>query len=450
MTGTRRRWPRGCGDDRTRTPRRSCSPRRSPRPGARGRRFKPERGAARAWLFGIAQHLLFGYYRRLEVEDRARQRLGVVLEPALDDDADARLDAAALRAELSARLAAAARRHARGRAAAGRRAARLPRARPPPRLLEHRGAPAGLARPARAAPRADRHPRPRRSRLMSVESDVAAVRAALLPAIARDAARRSRRGARIAPLTTIAVLLAGSTAVAAATGVIWSAPKVDHSVPAVARVAVLRQATRTGTASGPVLMRRAPATSLRAGQPETRAGLGRQGRHRPLRRRPGPPLRVLPPERRLRAAVSEGIEVIDLGPADYDIKPLSDAEAHAWLCAHPTQRPGADAARSRRHRGLRDCRSETKRGPQQPVDLAAVGAALGLAHDRADQRAHRLGVAALDALDDVRVARRSPWPRSPRARRCPPSPSGPRARRSRPGRRPRRPACRGSSGPRRR
>jgi RNA polymerase sigma-70 factor (ECF subfamily) len=69
------------------------------------RRFKPERGPARAWLFGIAQHLLFGYYRRLEVEDRARRRLGVVLEPALDEDADARLDAVALRAELSARLA---------------------------------------------------------------------------------------------------------------------------------------------------------------------------------------------------------------------------------------------------------------------------------------------------------------------------------------------------------
>jgi len=69
------------------------------------RRFKPERGSARNWVFGIAQHLLFGYYRRLEVEDRARRRLGVVLEPALDDEADARVDAAALRAELSARLA---------------------------------------------------------------------------------------------------------------------------------------------------------------------------------------------------------------------------------------------------------------------------------------------------------------------------------------------------------
>ena len=105
MTGTRRPSPRGCGGDRTRTPRRSCSRRRSPRPGARAGASSPSAGPARAWLFGIAQHLLFGYYRRLEVEDRARRRLGVVLEPALDDDADARLDAAALRAELSARLA---------------------------------------------------------------------------------------------------------------------------------------------------------------------------------------------------------------------------------------------------------------------------------------------------------------------------------------------------------
>jgi RNA polymerase sigma factor (sigma-70 family) len=56
------------------------------------RRFKPERGSPRAWLFGIAQNLLFGYYRRLEVEDRARRKLGVAaLEPAVYDDADARL-----------------------------------------------------------------------------------------------------------------------------------------------------------------------------------------------------------------------------------------------------------------------------------------------------------------------------------------------------------------------
>jgi RNA polymerase sigma factor (sigma-70 family) len=70
------------------------------------RRFKPERGSPQGWLFGIAQHLLFGYYRRLEVEDRARRKLGVAaLEPAAFDEADARLDAAALRAELAAALA---------------------------------------------------------------------------------------------------------------------------------------------------------------------------------------------------------------------------------------------------------------------------------------------------------------------------------------------------------
>jgi RNA polymerase sigma-70 factor (ECF subfamily) len=69
------------------------------------RRFDPARGSARAWVFGIAQHLLFGYYRRLEVEHRARKRLGVVLEPAHDDEADARLDAVALRARLTVELA---------------------------------------------------------------------------------------------------------------------------------------------------------------------------------------------------------------------------------------------------------------------------------------------------------------------------------------------------------
>jgi RNA polymerase sigma-70 factor (ECF subfamily) len=41
----------------------------------------------------------------LAVEDRARKRLGIVLEPAVYDEADARLDAVARRAELSARLA---------------------------------------------------------------------------------------------------------------------------------------------------------------------------------------------------------------------------------------------------------------------------------------------------------------------------------------------------------
>jgi RNA polymerase sigma-70 factor (ECF subfamily) len=69
-------------------------------------RFRPSRGSAAGWLYGIAQHLLHGSYRRLAVEDRGRRRLG--LDPAHveadTDGADARLDAADLRATLRAAL----------------------------------------------------------------------------------------------------------------------------------------------------------------------------------------------------------------------------------------------------------------------------------------------------------------------------------------------------------
>lgn len=71
------------------------------------RRFRPGKGPARGWLFGIAQHLLHQYYRRHAVEDRGRRRLGVVVDvtPAGSDEAHARADAAALRAELADGLA---------------------------------------------------------------------------------------------------------------------------------------------------------------------------------------------------------------------------------------------------------------------------------------------------------------------------------------------------------
>jgi hypothetical protein len=55
---------------------------------------------------------------------------------------------------------------------------------------------------------------------MNADSDVAAVRAALLPAIACDARRGRGRRFWVAGLLA-AALLGGSTAVAAATGVIW-------------------------------------------------------------------------------------------------------------------------------------------------------------------------------------------------------------------------------------
>ena len=49
-------------------------------------------------------------------------------------------------------------------------------------------------------------------------------------------------------------------------------------------------------------------------------------------------------------------DVVTLGPADYDVKPLTDAEAHAWLCAHPTARPGADGGeKPAPTKGYEDC-----------------------------------------------------------------------------------------------
>jgi RNA polymerase sigma-70 factor (ECF subfamily) len=55
------------------------------------KRYRPERGPAGAWLFGIAQHKLAKSRRRGVVEDRARRRLGVP-RLALLDDALARVE----------------------------------------------------------------------------------------------------------------------------------------------------------------------------------------------------------------------------------------------------------------------------------------------------------------------------------------------------------------------
>src|SRR3954454_14651445 len=64
---------------------------------------------------------------------------------------------------------------------------------------------------------------------------------------------------------------------------------------------------------------------------------------------------------------------------------------------------GEVTTRTRRRTG-----SEAQGRLQQAVDLATVGAALGLAHDGADEGAHRFRVAALDALHHVRVLRDHP------------------------------------------
>ena len=156
-----------------------------------------------------------------------------MLEPALDDEADARLDAAALRAELSARLA----RLPDGTREAvllrvveqldyeelGRRlgcsnaAARLRVSRG---LRELRREPAPNFSPPKEPCHERRVRRRRRPR----------------GAAARDRPRRARagRGAGGSRRWRCSrCCCAGSTAVAAATGVIWSEPKVDNSVPAV-------------------------------------------------------------------------------------------------------------------------------------------------------------------------------------------------------------------------
>jgi hypothetical protein len=172
---------------------------------------------------------------------------------------------------------------------------------------------------------------------MSVESDVAAVRAALLPAIAHDAARRPRRR-WIAPLAVLAVLLVGSTGVAAATGVIWSEPKVDHTVPAVPEWQYYAK-NPFGHGDGPVLMREHADATARLNRQSEQA-LAAQGITARCGADTAHPLACFTPSGDL-APIPAGLR-IDSGPADYDVKPLSDAEAHAWLCAHPTARPGAD------------------------------------------------------------------------------------------------------------
>jgi RNA polymerase sigma-70 factor (ECF subfamily) len=55
-------------------------------------RFDPELGEARAWLFGIARHVLARSLRRARVEDDARRRLGLP-RLVVDDQAMERVEA---------------------------------------------------------------------------------------------------------------------------------------------------------------------------------------------------------------------------------------------------------------------------------------------------------------------------------------------------------------------
>jgi hypothetical protein len=182
---------------------------------------------------------------------------------------------------------------------------------------------------------------------MSVDSDVAAVRAALLPAIARDARRGRGRRLWVAGVSAVA-LLGGSTAMAAATGVIWSTPKVDHTVPAVPEWTYY-SGNPYAKGGGPVLMRRHPESLAKANR-TTEAKLAAKGVTAKCGTDTDHPLACFLPSGEpvdpdtLFGALAgpNGSVIVEDGPQDYDIKPLSAPEAHAWLCAHPTQRPGAD------------------------------------------------------------------------------------------------------------
>jgi RNA polymerase sigma factor (sigma-70 family) len=51
------------------------------------RRYRPDRGSAAGWLYGIAGHKLADFQRRGVLEDRARRQLGMVRRPPSEADA---------------------------------------------------------------------------------------------------------------------------------------------------------------------------------------------------------------------------------------------------------------------------------------------------------------------------------------------------------------------------
>jgi hypothetical protein len=181
---------------------------------------------------------------------------------------------------------------------------------------------------------------------MTLDHDVAAVRVALLDAIARERPRRRRRPL-LAGALTLAVL-GSATGALAATGVIFAPPKVDHTVPAVA-VWTYYAKNPYGHGEGPVLMSAHPEALARANHAAEQA-LAAKGVTAQCGADADHPLACYLPSgdlvdgNTLFAAITRpnGTLINELAPSDYDVKPLSTSEAHAWLCTHPEQRPGAD------------------------------------------------------------------------------------------------------------
>ena len=174
--------------------------------------------------------------------------------------------------------------------------------------------------------------------------DTHRVRAALVPAAHRDLRRRHarRRRVRVGAAVALAVLAATSGA-AAATGLIFAPPKPDPAVPTVAEWTYYSQ-NPYGHGGGPVLLREHPEALARDNR-AAEAALANAGVTARCGTDPGHPRACFLPSGDPVPAEKMG-PVLSIagadGPGDYDVKPLTDAQAHAWLCTHPDQRPGAD------------------------------------------------------------------------------------------------------------
>jgi hypothetical protein len=174
--------------------------------------------------------------------------------------------------------------------------------------------------------------------------DTYRVRAALVPATHRDLRRHRVRGRRVRLGAAIGLAaIAATTGVAAATGLIFAPPKPDPAVPAVAEWTYYSQ-NPYGHGGGPVLLRERPASLARANR-ASEAALAEAGVTARCGTDPSHPLACFLPSGDPVPAEQMG-PVLSIaasaGPADFDVKPLTSAQARAWLCTHPAQRPGAD------------------------------------------------------------------------------------------------------------
>lgn len=180
---------------------------------------------------------------------------------------------------------------------------------------------------------------------------VRAVRDALLPAVERDLARRRRRpGRRLAVPLAICGTLGAGTGIAAATGLIFADPK-PAPVPAVAEWQYFSHDPSDPTGrSGPVL-RRPKAQALARANAMTEAALKERGITARCGTYSGHPLAcylpdgqpVAPPVLEEALYESGALRFLEGSRDNYEVRPLTEADARRWLCEHPQSAPGTAA-----------------------------------------------------------------------------------------------------------